>query len=112
MAQWSEAAVAGVLADSSVHYNRTAQGQTTPTQYRVPLNFFTMTLTIDVQNIAGPAAGGAAYTDFRSRIMNALGSTPNRGVMSLVRHQMNIYKEQVSFLLPGTPAHLEPQSSS
>lgn len=67
----------------------------------MPLDFFTNTLTRNVQGLKRPAAGGFAYTDYRSRIMNALGSTTNRAIMALVPGQMNIYKEQVRPLLPA-----------
>ncbi|KAK4112964.1 glycoside hydrolase family 45 protein, partial [Canariomyces notabilis] len=87
--KWSQNAVDGVLADRATPFKMNG------VQYLVPLNFFTHTLFHIVNPQAGPAAGGAPYTDFRSRIMNALGSTQNRAVMSLVRKQMNLMKEQM-----------------
>ncbi|KAK4041886.1 hypothetical protein C8A01DRAFT_14466, partial [Parachaetomium inaequale] len=92
VAQWSQDAIDGVLADHATPFTQNG------VHYRLPLSFFTSTLTLNLQNMAGPAAGGAAYTDFRSRIMNALGSTPNRGVMALVRGKMNTIKEQIWLL--------------
>lgn len=94
MAEWSESAVSGELGDDSTLYMRGND------HYRVPLNFFTVTLTQDARPYTGPAAGSFKYFDFRSRIMNCLGTRKNRVIMSLVLGSLNIYKEQVSSRLP------------
>jgi len=69
-------------------------------RYYVPVDFFTGTLKVNLQNVPGipQAAGGFAYTDFASRIMNALGTTTNRAVLSLISKQINNIKQRVSLL--------------
>ncbi|KAH7124726.1 putative class V chitinase [Dactylonectria macrodidyma] len=69
-------------------------------QYRIPLSFFAVTMATPMQGI-GPARGGAIlYTPFE-RVMNALGSSKNRDVMTFCIKSMNNIKSRLWSLTDG-----------
>ena len=98
LAAWSHGAVAGVLADDTTPYLGN----------RVPLNFFTVTLMLDARGQVGAAAGGFVFTTWQSRIMNAMGTTPNRRILSLAASTLNNLKRMVRPDPQSSPLALAP----